>query len=83
MSALFLVFNIAAMDFASAATSAQMNPAEAIQHLKAGISMETGYEQRDIKIAMNVDEQSDARVQAMLEEQERISRLNSLSAKTP
>ena len=56
------------MDFASAATSVQMNPAEVIQHLMAGISMETGYEQRDMKLKVNVTEQSDIRIWAMLQE---------------
>ena len=56
------------MDFASAATSAQMNPAEAIQHLMAGISMETGYEQHDMMLKVNVTEQSDTHAWAMLEQ---------------
>ena len=67
-SLLSFVFNMAGMDFASAATSAQMNPAEVIQHLMAGTSMETGYEQRDVKLKVNVIEQSDTRAWAMLRE---------------
>ena len=68
LSVLFFVFNMAAMAFASAATSAQMNPAEVMQHLMAGICMETGYEQRDIKLKVNLIENSDTRAWAMLNE---------------
>ena len=59
---------MASMDFASAATSAQMNLAEVVQHLMAGICMETGYEQSDLKLKVNVTESSDACVWAMLNE---------------
>ena len=68
----FLVLIMAAMDCASAATSAQMNLAEVIQHLMAmaGISRETGYELRDMKLKVNVTEQSDTCAWAMLQEQD-------------
>ena len=68
LSVLVFVFNMAGVDFASASTSVQMNPAEVTQHLMAGISMETGYEQRDMKLKVNVTEQSDASACATLNE---------------
>ena len=86
LSVLFFAFNIAAMDFASAATSAQMNPAEVIQHLMAGVCMETGYEHRDVKLKVNVTENSDTRAWAMLNEHDEnieVEFVMLLCAKTP
>ena len=45
----------------------QMSPAEVIQHLMAGVSMETGYAQRD-QLKVKVTEQSDTRAWAMFNE---------------